>query len=393
MKLRNIWVLILLTTFASFSFVSPTFAEIAPPTINGKAYYLVDHASGAVLAGNNSNESLPVASISKMMTAYLVLEQIKKGKLHWTDSVTVSAKAEAINESEMFLVAGETISVKELFTGMMVSSANDAAYALAEKVGGSESEFVKLMNKKAKQLGLNQTNYYTCNGLDYISSTGVTYSNKMSSNDLSRLARKLTTSYPEIYQFTKIINYTFHPGTPSEQKVESTNWMLPTLYHDYDGVDGLKTGYTSAAGYCFTGTVERNNFRLVSVMMGTSTKSSRFNETKKLYDYAYAEFVPKTFLRAGKPIAGHNTTKVKGHSSPIDIVPQRDLVIPIHKGQANNYTYHVVLYHGLKAPLPKGKEVGYVQIYYNGLPIPGTSTIPLVTRTAVAENLFSKIFY
>jgi serine-type D-Ala-D-Ala carboxypeptidase (penicillin-binding protein 5/6) len=391
-SLKKICLYTLLVAVASFSFVSSAFAEIAPPTINGKAYYLVDYASGAVLAGNNANTRLPLASMSKLMTAYLVLDQIKLGKLLWTDIVTVSTKAAAINESEMKLVAGERISVKELFIGMMVESANDAAYALAEKVGGTEPNFVTSMNQKAKTLGLTKTHYYTCNGLAYKSSTGATYNNYMSAYDISRLARLLVANHSEIYQFTKIIDYTFHSGTSREQKVVNTNWMLPTLYHAYAGVDGLKTGYTSVAGYCFTGTVKRDGFRLMSVMMGTSTKSSRFNETKKLYDYAYTEYTPKTFLRAGESVPGHSTITVQDHSGPVSVVSLRNLNIPIHKGQDSDYTYHVVLYPNVRAPLAKGKAVGNIEIYYKGAPIPGTPPISLVTATAVAKSFFANIF-
>lgn len=389
---RKFWLFILLSTIMVFSFISPAFAEVTSPTINAKAYYLKDYTSGVVLAGNNVNTPLPLASMSKMMTANLVLDQIKQGKLHWTDMVTVSAKAAAINESEIKLITGEKITVKELFIGMMVESANDAAYALAEKVGGTEPNFVVMMNQKAGALGLKNTHYYTCNGLPYTSSTGATYNNYMSPYDISRLARYLLGNHPEIYQFTKITTHTFHPGTSRQQKVYNTNLMLPTLSLAYTGVDGLKTGFTNAAGYCFTGTVSRNGLRLISVMMGTSTITARFAETKKLYDYVYQEYTEHTFFTAGHAVPGHGSMTIQDHSGPVPIVAAHSMIVPIHNGQLAKYTYHVVLNNTLHAPLAKGAKVGYVQVYYKGAPILGLSSIPLVTSTSVDKSLLAEIF-
>ncbi len=391
MIIKKLGVFTLLFSLVTCSFISSTFAEIAPPKISGKAYYLKDYTSGVVLAGNNSSTPLSLASMSKLMTEYLVLEKIKQGKLHWTDKVTVSAKAAAINESEIKLVKGEKISVKELFTGMMVQSANDAAYALAEKVSGTETNFVKLMNQQAKTFGLTKTYYYTCNGLVFKSSNGKIYNNYMSAYDITRLARYLLGNHPEVYQFTKITSYTFHPGTSRQQKVLNTNAMLPKLSYAYAGVDGIKTGYTSSAGYCFAGTVNRNNFRLISVMMGTSSTSARFTETKKLYDYAYQEFTQRTFFKAGTAVPGHGTMTVKNHSGSVPIVALKEMTFPVHKNQASNYTYRVVL-NNVQAPLPKGAIVGTVQVYYKNAPISGLSPVPLVTATEVKKNLLARYF-
>ncbi|MCH5584987.1 D-alanyl-D-alanine carboxypeptidase [Shimazuella sp. AN120528] len=383
---RKFSLFLLLISILSFSMGTMVFAEAKKPSIQAKANYVIDYSSGAILTEDNGNTELALASLTKLMTVLIVLDQISAGRLHWSDIVTVSKKAEAVNESEIRLIAGEKITIKELVTGMMVQSANDAAYALAEKVSGTESKFVALMNQKAKQLGLTKTHFYTSNGLIYKSTSGKVYNNYMSAADIAHLTRILVATHPEIYTFSKITHYTFHKGTKREMKVTNTNLMLPTLAYGYKGVDGLKTGYTSAAGYCYTGTVQRNNFRLIAVVLGSSSVSKRFSDTKKLYDYIYSIYTPRKVLEAGKPISSYKTITIQGHRGPVTIAPLRNLTVPLRNGQERSYTYHIVIYSNLKAPMKKGTAVGYVQVYYKGKAVAGTPPISLVTSSNVTKN-------
>jgi D-alanyl-D-alanine carboxypeptidase (penicillin-binding protein 5/6) len=384
--LRKFTLFLLLITVIFFSMSTSLFAATSKPTVTSKAFYVMDYSSGAILMEGNGNTALPVASLSKLMTTLIVMEKIKQGKLHWSDKVIVSKKAQAINESEIKLIAGEKITIKELVTGMIVASANDAAYALAEKVSGSEAKFASLMNQKAKEIGLKKTHFYTSSGLVYKSASGKVYTNTMSAQDMALLTRYILAKHPEVYSYSKIIRHTFHSGTSRQMKVTNTNLMLPTLSYGYKGVDGLKTGFTTPAKYCYVGTVQRNNFRLISVLLGSSTLDKRYKETKQLYDYIYKNYTPRLILQAGRAISTYKTIKVNGHTGPVSIVSLRNLTIPLLKGKEKDYTYHIVIYPNLRAPMKKGTAVGYVQIYYKGKVVPGTPPMSLVTATAVTKN-------
>lgn len=256
-------------------------------TIEAESYILLDMITGKVMTGKNVNQPRPPASMTKMMTAFVVLDEIKRGKLHWDDIVTVSERAAKIDEAQIYLVPGEKITVKELFTGVMVQSGNDAAVALAEHVAGSEEKFVEMMNQKAKLLKLKNTHFLNCTGLnqeDYPDPPQTTGKHEMSAYDTAKLGKMLIVVHPNIFKFTTITTYTFHPGTSREQKVTNWNKMLPGLKHEYKGVDGIKTGSTIAAGYCFTGTIKKGNKRYISVVMGTKSADERFTETADMYN-------------------------------------------------------------------------------------------------------------
>lgn len=261
------------------------------PQIEAESYILLDQ-KGKVLASKEKDQPRPPASMTKMMTAYLVMDQIQRKKIRWDDEVVVSKRAASIDEAQIFLLENERISVKELFTGVMVQSGNDAAVALAEYIATSEEEFIVQMNKKAKRLGMKNTHFNNSTGLDhkdYPDPPDSLGDHVMSAADTAKLAQSLFQVHPEIFEFTTITHYTFHPGTDREQKVKNWNRMLPSLEHEYKGVNGIKTGSTSAAGYCFTGTVQRNHHRFLSVVMGTTSRDKRFTETAKLYDYGFQQ--------------------------------------------------------------------------------------------------------
>lgn len=263
--------------------------------LHAKSAILINAATGEVLLENNIHESLPIASMSKIMTELLVLEAIEAGKLNWEDSIKISDYAYTISNhpgyASVKLRTDEFYTIRELFYAMAISSENGATIALAEAVSGSERDFVGLMNERANELGLDHTTFVNSSGLtnnDLLgnhSVGGVSDANEMSAYDLSLLAMYLIKEFPEILDITTEHGVTFH-----EEEYNNSNWMLPGLTQDYTtedlsfaGVDGLKTGFTDIAGYCFTGTVEVDGRRFISVLMGYDDIIDRFSETKLLY--------------------------------------------------------------------------------------------------------------
>lgn len=342
------------------------------------------------------DEALPPASMTKMMSAFVVLDEIEKGRISWQDQVTVSSRVEAIEESQINLVAGDRVTVRELFTAMLVYSANDATAALAEYVGGGTEEgFVTMMNRKAQQLGLTQTHYLVSTGLDLkdypIRPPQVPGVHHMSARDTAKLAQALLKTYPEILKTTSIPANTFLKGTNRQSTKSSWNLMLPTMELFYPGVDGLKTGYTRAAGYCFTGTAQRNQLRLISVVMGTESKKNRFTETKKLLDYGFNSFTYTTLLKRQGSLP-QRLPLPNGVERTVPVVSKEEIKLPIHNGQRQQYSYRVIWKKGLRAPLSKGTVVGQVQVLYQGQPIPGLKAYDLVTSRSIAKGSWLRLF-
>ncbi|MCJ7843135.1 D-alanyl-D-alanine carboxypeptidase [Lederbergia sp. NSJ-179] len=263
--------------------------------IQAKSVILLDAGTGHVLYEKNKELALPPASMSKIMTELLVLEAIENQGISWDQAVTPSKYVFTIASipglASVSLQQDQTYTVRELFEAMAIHSANDAAIALAETVAGSEKEFVEQMNNRAEQLGLDQTHFVNSSGLNnqdlgaYFSTGGPNDANLMSAQDLARLAQRLLIKYPEILQISAEPTLVF-----GSQTYKNTNLMLPGIGSSLEssGVDGLKTGFTDEAGYCFIGTVERGDTRLISVVMGTDSMIARFTETEKLYDAAFS---------------------------------------------------------------------------------------------------------
>ncbi|WP_054948735.1 D-alanyl-D-alanine carboxypeptidase family protein [Numidum massiliense] len=252
------------------------------PNVEAKAAVLMDAHSGKILFEQNSEQPLPPASMSKMMSEYIVLEKVARGKLKWDEIVTVSENAALTEGSRIDLAPGEKMTVRDLYSAMAIASANNATVALAEHIASSEAAFTKLMNKKARQLGLSR-------GTHFINSTGLDEhgrESQMTAKDVAKLAYRLLHDYPEVLGTANIPRYKLERGGP---RIRNTNLMLRTRREElqFAGVDGLKTGFTDGAGYCFTGTAKRGEKRVISVVMGTDSIKSRFIETKKLLSYGF----------------------------------------------------------------------------------------------------------
>ncbi|MEC2259809.1 D-alanyl-D-alanine carboxypeptidase [Bacillus cereus] len=254
-----------------------------PPEINAKAAMIIDASDGDIIYQYNENEAFAPASMSKMMTAYLLLESIHNGKVRWEDPVKMSAKAAQTEGARIPVQVNDTLTVKDLYHALMIESANNSAVALAEHMAKSEKDFVQLMDAKAKQLKMSEhAKFANASGLQEPDGSET----KMTAADVAQLAYHLIKDYPEILEVTHLRQSQL---AFNNINVISTNDMLnknnKSLY--IEGMDGLKTGFTDSAGYCFTGTAKQGDNRIITVVMGTSSKTKRFTETNKLMLYAF----------------------------------------------------------------------------------------------------------
>ncbi|MFC5601849.1 D-alanyl-D-alanine carboxypeptidase family protein [Sporosarcina koreensis] len=281
--MKKILAILLITAMAFFFLIKDKDArkEADPLYTEAKAAIVLEADSGKILYEQNAKEALPIASMSKLMTQYIVLEAITDGRLSW-DSVYKPSTA-ALNQSRHAVILGmdkhKTYDVRELFAAMTVTSANDAAVALAEMVSGTEAEFVKVMNKKAEQFGLRDTQFINATGLDEDET------NRATARDVAAIANELLTRYPEVLEFTRMTDFTTSEGA----KLWSTNLMLPGMPQEMTGMEGLKTGYTEEAGPCFASTGIYDGKRIITVVIGVGpegndTSTPRFELTRDLID-------------------------------------------------------------------------------------------------------------
>lgn len=253
------------------------------PVVEAKAAMIIDASDGEVIYKENEMETFAPASMSKMMTAYLLLENIHTGKVHWEDPVKISAKSAQAEGSRIPVQMNDTLMVKDLFHALMIQSANNSAVALAEHVAKTEQNFVQLMNQKAQELGLSdKTKFVNASGLQEPGGSET----KMPAADVAKLAYRLIKDYPEILETTHLSQSQL---AFKNTVVTSTNEMLNAANKELyiEGMDGLKTGFTDSAGYCFTGTAKQGDKRLITVVMGTKSQTKRFTETNKLMSYGF----------------------------------------------------------------------------------------------------------
>ncbi|EFU43905.1 peptidase S11 D-alanyl-D-alanine carboxypeptidase 1 [Paenibacillus vortex V453] len=295
MKKRWLWlVMVLLITVPIGAVVIGNIERAGfRPKVDARAVVLMDLNTGRILLSENGDIPLPPASMSKLMTELVILDDIKTGKKSWDDEVQISDTASGVSGIKIALKSGEFLTVRELFQSITVYSANDAAVALAEHFAGSEEAFVQKMNAKAKEIGMSSsTHFVNASGVESHTDNDQEWSSEretvMTAEDTAKLAAHLIKSHPDILSTssktqTKISGRNLY--------LSNTNWMLPSLGgpYSYEGTDGLKTGYTVNAGYCFTGTAEKQGSRLIAVVMGTESKEARFEETRKLFDYGFAK--------------------------------------------------------------------------------------------------------
>ena len=286
-------IFILFIVVLSFTYVwkdKNAMTEAIDQHVPAKAVLLLEADTGNVIFEKNSKEQLPIASMSKLMTQYLVLDAIQKGTLSWESTYTTSADVLQIMgqaaATKLGMIEGNDYSVRELFTAMTVNSANDAAMALAEMVSGTEEAFANLMNDQAKGFGLKETIFFNASGLDgeYLGQ-GKEQTNRASAQDVATIAQKLLNDHPEVLDFTSLTDFITDDGV----RLWSTNLMLPGMPHAFSGIDGLKTGFTDAAGSCFVSTGIFDGKRIITVVMdveanGSDTINPRFELTRELIE-------------------------------------------------------------------------------------------------------------
>jgi D-alanyl-D-alanine carboxypeptidase (penicillin-binding protein 5/6) len=332
-----------------------------------------------ILYEKESDTALPTASMTKMMTEYLVLEAINEGRVSWDQETGISDYVYKISQyrslSNVPLRADGTYTVRELYEAMAIYSANGATIALAELVAGSETNFVKMMNDKGEELNLENYKFVNSTGLNnkdllglHPEGTGADEENLMSAKATATLAFHLLNDYPEVLETASIPTKTFREGT--DDSIDMLNWnsMLPGLSSEYDGVDGLKTGSTNLAGYCFTGTAMKNGVRLITVVMKTDSQTARFVETKKLLDYGFNNFEVQEIVPSGFQVKEQATLPVqKGKENEVEIESKDTLSLLVKRGEKDLYEPTVTIDEPtLTAPVEKGTKVGTLTLTYKG---------------------------
>ena len=343
--------------------------------IAGKSALLMDIATGTVLYEQNAHEKLAPASVTKVMTMLLIMEAIDSGKIGWNDTVTASETAAAKGGSQIYLKVGETMTVSDMVKSIAVSSANDCACAMAEHIAGSEAGFVQLMNQRAKELGMNDTNFVNCTGLDDDPNAK---DHLTSAYDIALMSRQLMKYHPDIKKFTTIWMDTVRNGAFG---LANTN----KLVRFYSGATGLKTGFTANAGYCLSATAERDGLGLIAVVMGCATSQERFSACKQLLDYGFANFA---LVQPDLP--AENTVPVKlGTLDSVNAIPAEDTQLLIDKSQRNSVTTEVQLESQIHAPVSKGQRLGTMTIKAGEQVL---AQVSMVAQESVPQLSFGDIF-
>ena len=363
-----IWVLVLLAAML------PPETLAAEQEIPGKSALLMDIATGKVLFEKNAHEPLAPASVTKVMTMLLIMEAIDSGALSWDDTVTASEAAAAKGGSQIYLKVGETMPVADMVKSIAVSSANDCACAMAEHIAGSEAAFVEKMNQRAKELGMQDTHFVNCTGLD---DSEDAKNHLTSAHDIALMSRELLKYHPDILKYTTIWMDTVRNG---QFGLSNTNKLI----RFYPGATGLKTGFTSGAGYCLSASAERDGLGLIAVVMGCETSAQRFAACKSLLDQGFAAYALVT------PEAPEAQVRVKLGTQPqIRAVPGEDTQLLIDKSQKSLLQTQVALELEVDAPVSKGQRLGTLTVTAGGQTL---AQIPLVAEDAVPRLTFWQIF-
>ena len=342
--------------------------------IEGKSALLMDVATGTVLYEKNAHEPLPPASVTKVMTMLLIMEAISDGRIRWEDPVTASEAAAAKGGSQVFLKAGETMTVADMVKSIAVSSANDCACAMAEHLYGSEAAFVEKMNARAAELGMNDTHFVNCTGLDDGEDAD---RHKTSAYDIALMSRQLLKHHPQITEYTTIWMDTIRDGTFG---LSNTN----KLVRFYSGATGLKTGFTRGAGYCLSASAHREGLELIAVVMGCETSQDRFAACKSMLDYGFAGFAVVT------PKMEEACVPVKlGVADTVRAIPGEESPILLEKGQKNLVTTQIELDPEVTAPVSKGQRLGTLTLRAGEQIL---AQVPLIAEEGVEKLSWGQMF-
>ena len=325
-------------------------AEVTLAT-NARAALLLEASTGEIIFSKNPHEKLEPASLTKMMSMLLIIEAIDKSVLSWNQVVTVSAHASSMGGSQILLETNERMTVEDLFKGIAIASGNDAVVALAEKIAGTEENFVSLMNKRAKELGLTNTVFKNSHGL-------TTEGHYTTANDLAKIALELV-KHEEIFKYTSLYESYLRENTNRRLWLVNTN----KLVRFYDGVDGLKTGYTKTAGYCLVATAKKNNMRILAIVLDEPSSELRNKEVSEMLDYAYAQYELGTAINTDKVL---KKAKVeKGYKDEVEIVPSKKVTFLKNKMDEDPKIDLTIDVNNIKAPIKKGDKVGTMKVRIN----------------------------
>ena len=337
----------------------------APPDVAANNYLLVDFASGKVLAEKNADEKIEPASITKMMTAYVVYKELDAGRLRLDDTVDISEKAWRMGGSRMYLEVNTSVSVRELLKGLIIQSGNDASVALAEHVAGTEDAFVQLMNQYAAELGMKGTNF--------VNSTGwPDEQHLMTARDIAVLAAAIIREFPERYAWYSEKEYTYN-----NIKQYNRNKLL---WRD-ESVDGFKTGHTESAGYCLVASALRSDMRLISVVLGTDSKKARASVSQAILNYGYRFFESHTLYDADEVLSRPRIWS--GEFETVTVGLPDDLAVTIPRGAYDNLDATMDIDKNIEAPVEKGQQVGVVKVMLDGELL---RSVPLVALESVNEG-------
>lgn len=350
------------------------------------AAILVDAESGKILYEQNASTPLGVASMTKMMTEYLLFEAIEDGRITWDQEYSVTDFTYQVSQdralSNVPLRADGTYTIKELYEALAIYSANAATIGIAETIAGTEGEFVRLMNQKAEELGLEDTKFVNSTGLNnadlkgmHPEGTGETDENVMPARSVAKLAKALMDEYPEVLETTSIAKAVFRDGTDDKTDMPNWNFMLPGLIYEYEGMDGLKTGTTDFAGHSFTGTAKRGDVRLITVVMkavdteGVGSYKARFDATRALMDFGFGQFTKQEIIPAGYQFEDQKALPVsKGKEDEVNIAVKEPITMMVRSSEKDSYVPEFVVDESLldngklEASIEKDQVVGTVNL-------------------------------
>ncbi len=372
MRMKKLSSLILSVCISMTSFNYIIFAEDNGLKVDARSAILVEQSTGKILIEQDKDAKYPLASVTKVMTMILIYDAVDRGQIKWEDIVTVSNYAAGMGGSQVFLEEHEQQTVAELTKCIAIASANDAAVAMAEYIGGSEEGFVKMMNDKAKELGMENTNFVNACGLD-------APDHYSSAQDIAIMSMYLLNNYPEVSEYTTTWQDTIvHKTARGEQEFGLNN--TNKLVKSYSGATGLKTGSTSEALYCISASATRDNLDLIAVIMGAKDPTTRFSEAKKLLDYGFFNYA--TVMGEPKDKVVGEVEIYKGNKNKSSAVVKDDMTLVVGKGNNRTLESKVEIVSGLNAPVSKGTKCGEIIYTFEGNEV---GRVDLITIEDVAR--------
>ena len=357
-------IFLLFSCFLTAATATPSLVP-SPPHINAKAYLLIDHHSGYILAEHDADKRIEPASLTKLMTAYVVSYEMQRGGITMQDKVRISEKAWRMGGSRMFIKVNSLVTVEDLLKGLIIQSGNDAAVALAEHVAGSEDSFVELMNQQAERLGMHSTHY--------VNSTGWPDKNHYTTvRDLAKLSQAIINDFPEHYAWYKEKQLTYN-------NIHQNN-RNRLLWLD-DRVDGIKTGHTESAGYCLISSAKQNNMRLISIVTGTPKDEIRISASRKLLNYGFRFFETELLHKANTSITDVHVWK--GEAQQVSLGVAKDIYVTTPRGMRNKIKNNIKVEALIEAPVKKGQSFGQVNIMLGDERL---STQPLIALSSIKEG-------